>query len=269
MKYLFLLFLFTKLISLNLYAITLGIVPQQSPLKLMKVWMPVVKYLEKETGERVTLKLERSIPSFEKELYNGFYDIAYMNPYHYIVANKKQGYLAMVRANKKIVGILVTNKNSGISDVSMTKDKIFLFPAPNAFAATLLIKYELLKEYNIDINTNERFLYVNSHDSVYKGVARRIGDVGGGIMRTFNNLADKKSKKLLTVLYKTKSYPSHPFAYKSSMPKEISSKFTKAFLNMPKKLLDSLSMKKIIKTNDKEYDVVRDLSQVLHLESKE
>jgi len=266
MKYFLFCLLFSKIISLNLYAITLGIVPQQSPFKLLKVWMPVVKYLEKETGEKITLKIERSIPSFEEKLYKGSYDIAYMNPYHYIVANKKQGYIAKVRANKKIVGILVINKDNAISDVSKTKGKIFLFPAPNAFAATLLIKYELLNDYNIDINSNERFLYVNSHDSVYKGVARKIGDIGGGIQRTFNNLADKKTKDSLRILYKTKSYPSHPFAYKASMSNSVQTKFTKAFLKMPKKLLNSLNMKKIIKTENKEYDVIRDLSKVLELD---
>jgi len=66
MKYIALGLLFINIIVLNLEALTFGVVPQQSPFKLMKVWTPVVKYLEKETGEEITLKLEKSIPSFEK-----------------------------------------------------------------------------------------------------------------------------------------------------------------------------------------------------------
>jgi len=126
-----------------------------------------------------------------------------MNPYHYVVAHKQQKYIAKVRATKNIIGILVTNKDSDITDVSMTKGKMFLFPTPNAFAATLLIKYELLNDYNINIDNKEKFLYVNSHDSVYKGVSRGIGDIGGGIQRTFNNLSDKNAKNSVTIQHPT------------------------------------------------------------------
>lgn len=267
MKYFLFGLLITEFIKLNLYALTLGIVPQQSPFEMMRKWTPVAEYLEKATGEKVVLKIERSINEFEKVLYCGGYDIAYMSPYHYIVVAKNSAYVAQVRAKKNIVGILVVNKNSGITDVTMTKGKVFLFPAPYAFAATLLTKYELLKNYGINIQVQNNFLYVNSHDSVYKGVARGVGDVGGGIERTFSNLKDKEAKDSLTILYKTQAYPSHPFAYKTSLPQTLKEKFTKAFLKMPKELLNSLSMDAIIKTNDAEYDVVREISKKLSLET--
>jgi len=248
--------------------ITFGVVPQQSPLKLISEWQPVIKYLENKTGNKIILKIERSIPEFEKKLYGGEYDVAYMNPYHYAVAHKKIGYVATVRDVKKLTGILVVNKNSGISDVTMLKGKTFLFPAPDAFAATLITKYELLKYYGIDVEGEKNFRYVNSHDSVYKGVARGIGDVGGGIERTFDNLNDAEAKESLAVLYKTKSYPSHPFAIKPSLSKQEQEKITKALLELPKTILDSLNMKQLIETKDSEYDNVRDITAVIHSDSE-
>lgn len=89
---------------------------------------------------------------------------------------------------------LVVNKNSNLNNIIDIKDKNFLFASANAFAATLLTKYELSKKYNIYIDKNKTFTYVNSHDSVYKGIARGIGDVGGGIERTFNALDDMEVK---------------------------------------------------------------------------
>ncbi|QOY50929.1 phosphate/phosphite/phosphonate ABC transporter substrate-binding protein [Candidatus Sulfurimonas baltica] len=252
--------------SMNLYAITLGVVPQQSPLKLMKVWAPIAQYLKKETGIDVTLKIESSITKFERVLYSGGYDIAYMNPYHYVVAHKKKGYLAKVKAHKNIVGILVTRKDSAIQTTQDCKNKIFLFPAPNAFAATLVTKYELLKFFNIELNEEKKFLYVNSHDSVYKGVARGIGDVGGGIERTFENLNDKVTKNSLNILYKTKGYPSHPFAFKPSLKEETIKKMSKAILNMPNGLLNKLSIKKMIKTDDSQYNIIRDIATKLKMD---
>jgi phosphonate transport system substrate-binding protein len=258
-------FFISQFVSSTLYALTLGVVPQQSPIELMKVWSPIVKYLEKKSGVKVTLKIESSIPKFEKVLYAGGYDIAYMNPYHYTIAHKKQNYIAAVRAKKNIVGILVVNKNSGITDISKTKGKTFLFPAPNAFAATLLTKYELLTKFNIDVDKSKKLHYVNSHDSVYKGIARGIGDVGGGIERTLNALDDKISKDSLIILYRTQAYPSHPFAFKGSMPKGMKDKFLKLLLNIPKNILKPLRIKKIIKTDDIEYDIVRDIAKRLSI----
>ncbi len=246
--------------------LTFGVVPQQSPMKLMQDWKPIVDYLEKATGDRITLKVERSIPEFEKILYSGGYDIAYMNPYHYVVAHKKEGYIASVRDEKNLIGILVVRKESGISDISMLKGKQFLFPSPDAFAATLLNKYELLKKYNIDVEHGEKFRYVNSHDSVYKGVSRGVGDVGGGVQRTFDDLNDIKAKESLITIYKTKAYPSHPFAMKSSMSDKTKTKLAKAFLEMPVEFLNSLSMKHLIEAKDSDYDSVRDISKVLPID---
>lgn len=264
MRYVMIFFMYSFFMS-TLFAkvLTFGVVPQQSAMEMIKEWQPMVSYLEKATGEKIVLKVERSIPEFEKVLYSGGYDIAYMNPYHYVVAHKRKGYSARVRDEKNLVGIVVARKADGISDISILKGKRFLFPAPDAFAATLLIKYELLKKYGIDINKEKNYRYVNSHDSVYKGVSRGIGDGGGGIERTFNDLQDKETKESLVVLYKTKPYPSHPFAFHRAMTGELKEKMAKAIVDMPQEFLVLLSMKHLRETDDAEFDSVRDIAQLL------
>lgn len=264
MKYVITILFHTFFVSTLLAKVlTFGVVPQQSPIDLIKDWQPIITYLENSTGEKIILKVERSIPEFEKVLYSGGYDIAYMNPYHYVVAHKRQGYEAQVRDEKNLVGILVIRKNSGINDVSMLKGKAFLFPAPDAFAATLLTKYELLKKYGIDVNKEKKYRYVNSHDSVYKGVARNIGDVGGGIERTLQNLDEKETRESLSIIYKTRSYPSHPFAFIPSMPEKLKVKMTKAILEMPAEFVSALSMKHLKEINDAEFESVRDITEAL------
>ena len=51
--------------------IILGVVPQQSPLKLSKKWLQITKYLSEETGLDIVFKTEKSIPIFEEKLYSG------------------------------------------------------------------------------------------------------------------------------------------------------------------------------------------------------
>lgn len=238
--------------------ITLGVVPQQSPLKLAKKWLQITEYLNQKTGLNIVFKTEKSIPLFEEKLYAGVYDIAYMNPYHFIVANSTQKYSAFIRAKKNIVGIIVANDKKTF-DFNSLKNKTFLFPAPNAFAATLLPKYELKNKYNFDIDKEAKVLYVNSHDSVYKGVSRQIGDFGGGIMRTYNNFLDKNDKDRINIVYKTSPYPSHPFASNPRISKDVIEKLTNAFLTMPSELKELLSIKEFKVTNTEEFNVIREL----------
>ena len=239
--------------------ITLGVVPQQSPLKLAKKWSSITKYLEKETGLEVIFKTEKSIPAFESKLYAGAYDISYMNPYHFIVANKNQSYEAFIRAKKNIVGILLAKEQEVAFNVKNLENKTFLFPAPNAFAATLLPKFELKKRFGFDIDKQARVIYVNSHDSVYKGISREIGYLGGGIIRTYNNFKDKNDKDNISIVYKTQPYPSHPIAYHPRVNKNDILKIQQAFLNMPLELSKILSIKKFRITQNSEYDIIKNI----------
>ncbi len=263
--------IFTLLLSsLQLFAkeYVIGVVPQQSPFKLLKVWQPIAEHLSKETGHTIVFKTEKSIARFEEVLYAGGYDFAYMNPYHYTVANHLQDYVAELRAKKMIVGILVSTQTS-IDKMLASKTTRYLFPSPNAFAATLLTKYELLKIYGVDVEKEGDYRYVNSHDSVYKGVARGIGDVGGGIERTLKTMQDSATRDKLHIVHRTAAYPSHPIAFKASMPASDREAITQAFMTLPPVQLEALKVKAFMRTSDAEYDTVRDLAQQLRIAPKE
>lgn len=241
----------------------LGVVPQQSPVTLFKAWKPVTDYLSEATGLEVGLKTEKSIAEFEKVLYDGGYDLAYMNPFHYTIANERQRYQAVARAKKTLKGILIMQKDGDFKALVTDPKTVFLFPSPNAFAATLIVKYELLTKFDIDLNNRGNYKYVNSHDSVYKGIARGIGQLGGGIQRTFNNFSSAPDKDKLVEIYETQAYPSHPFAIKPGMPEADREKLVAALLAMPAELSERLSIQDIIPTEDAEFDVIRELASKL------
>lgn len=242
--------------------IVFGVVPQQSPLLMMKRWIPITKYLSKETGLNILFKPVSSIPKFEEALYSGNYDIAYMNPYHYVIAHKKVDYEAVVRAEKSIQGILVGKDKLNALTGDTFRGKTFLFPAPKAFAATLLVKYEFKKKFGINIE-DHAYKYVNSHDSVYKGIQRDIGDFGGGIVRTFNAIKESTSDDSLKILYKTQVYPSHPIALGKGLSEKEKKSIEQALLSIPENLLEELHMHTIIKTDNSEYDSIKMLAEEL------
>ena len=89
-----------------------GVVPQFEANKLRTIWQPVINYLELETGLRFRIKGSPTIPDFESEFMQGDFDFAYMNPYHIMLANRKKGYIPLVKdAGTTLHGVLVVKKD--------------------------------------------------------------------------------------------------------------------------------------------------------------
>ena len=242
----------------------MGVVPQQGPLKLFNIWQPVANYLSKETGIKIRFRTEKSIQKFSETLYKGKYDFVYMSPLNFVLVNTKVKYDALARSDKLIRGVLVMKKDATIKDLKKNDARI-LFPSPAAFAATILIKYDLIEKFGFTDKQLENARYVNSHDSVYKGLFRGLGDLGGGIERTFNYTDNRPLHQKLHIIHKTKGYPTHPFAARATLSDDIKKKLTKALLKMPKNLLDRLHMKKLKKVDSGEYDSVKRLAHKLNI----
>lgn len=194
-------------LSLSADELSFGIVPQQSATRLAEMWTPMLNYLSNETGHKIKFATAKDIPTFEKRLLAGEYDIAYMNPYHYTVFSQQPGYQALAKQkNKQIKGILVVPKDSPITHLAQLQQTQLAFPSPAAFAASLLPRAEL-KRQGVQFEP----AYVASHDSVYISVSRGFFPAGGGIQRTFSAVNPAISKQL-RILWKTKGYTPHALA---------------------------------------------------------
>lgn len=185
-----------------------GFVPQQAPSKLLKSWGPVLKLLQAQTGYRFVFRTAPDIPTFEKRLAAGEYDFAYMNPYHFTVFNRgDDGYQAVAKAKDKLIkGILVVRHDSPLSTLADLDSATLAFPAPAAFAASVLPRAHL-EAQAIEFHAQ----YVSSHDSVYKGVARGLYPAGGGVIRTLK-ASDPLVREQLRVLWTTPGYTPHAIA---------------------------------------------------------
>lgn len=243
----------------------IGIVPQQSPVKIFKKWNKFINILSQKSGYTIKMQIEKSIPEFEKNLYSGVYDLAYANPYHYVLAKSRADYQLVVRDPKVLTGILVAKKDSNINSIKDLKDKNILFPAPNAFAATILTKSDLMKYAQYDVTKADKLRYVNSHDSVYKGVLRDLGNGGGGVMRTFRAVGNTQDN--LKVIHKTTSTPSHPIILHPKN-RDLLETIQKSFQSLSKEELKTSIFKGITVPKDSDYDVVREIVTSLGMDVK-
>lgn len=239
---------------------TFAVVPQQSASALAKNWVPITQYLSQETGLDIQFATAPNIPEFERRLARGEYDLAYINPYHFVVYHGAPGYQALVKAkDKKIKGIMVVKKDAPYTSLQQLEGQELAFPAPAAFAASMLPRSHL-EQADIDFSAK----YVLSHDSVYRNVAKGFYAAGGGVMRTFNSVPESVREQL-RILWTSPQYTPHAFVSHPDMATEINARLKEALLMMGETaqgqaLLAAIKLKGLEPAKNQDWDDVRALN---------
>ncbi|TRZ96119.1 MAG: phosphate/phosphite/phosphonate ABC transporter substrate-binding protein [Rhodocyclaceae bacterium] len=241
-------------------SLTFGIVPQQSASRLVETWGPLLAEISRRSGVTLIFRTAPTIPVFEERLGKADYDLAYMNPYHYVVFHKASSYQAFAKEqDRKIKGILVVKKDSPYRKPADLAGKVVVFPAPAAFAASILPQAEFSR---LKIAIKAKF--VASHDSVYRAVASGLQDAGGGIQRTFE-APPPAIRNALRVLAETPAYTPHAVAAHSRVPPETVARVFAAMASLAgdatgQRLLAPLSFKGFTTVRDADWNDIRALN---------
>jgi len=182
-----------------------GVVPQFEARELAAVWTPILEQVSQRSGLKLTMKGAPRIPDFEAAFQAGEFDFAYMNPYHAMIAARKQGYIPLLRDATPLYGVLAVAKNSPYQQVKDLHGKKISFPAPNALGASLLMRADLDALFKIKFTP----LYAQTHTSAYLNTALGISEASGGVKATF----DRQKSDLrnnLRIIYETRKSPPHP-----------------------------------------------------------
>lgn len=247
----------------NAHVLKVGIVPQYETHKLHAIWQPILDFLKTETGLTFKLVGSATIPKFEKQLDNAEFDLSYMNPYHLVLANQRNGYIPILKDKaKQLKGILVANKEGKIKSPKDLDGKTIAFPAPNALGASLQMRQELKDLFNIDFTP----VYVKTHDSVYYNVVLGQAAAGGGVQKTLNQQPEK-IKNRLQVIHTTTPVSSHPIAVHPRVKEDVKNAIVNAIIklsntNEGQKLLSKIPIKKIGTTTLDDYSSLN----AMHLE---
>lgn len=239
--------------------------PQRSAVLMTKNWNAFVDALCKESGVRIRLKLYDDRNTFERDLMQGKPDFAFGNPAYLVIANRKHGYLPVVRSSKKLLkGILVVRRDSGINLLSELEGKKIVFPGRNAFAASRYLR-GLLDESGLVYTP----VYVNGHDNVYRNVANGSFSAGGGVYRTLE-IERAPLKSQLRVLYETPGVNPHPLIVHPDVPTAIMQRVREAVLRMGNSpggqaLLKQVNMENPVMADlDRDYGAIRKLSMKVY-----
>lgn len=255
---------YTSIITLLLFnicfanEITFGVVPQFDHRKIQSIWNPILQEINSDHGLKIKLIGSPSIADFEVKFEKGEFDFVYLNPYHLIIANQKQGYYPILKdTGRELYGIIVVRKDSSINNIHQLHQKKIALPSPNALGAALIPRTEFATKYKI----TPTYIYVKSHDSVYLNVLLGKVDAGGGVQKTFNKQPNYIKDKL-RIIYETEHVSPHPIAVHPRVSKEIIKKindtFYKCFNDEKKRLwLEKIPIKKLGEANLLDYQQLK------------
>lgn len=218
-------------VAIAAQTLTISVVPQFSARQVFEDWTPLLKLVGEKVGAEFKLRFYDSIPLFEAGFQRGEPDLAYMNPYHAVMAKNAAGYEPIIRDDaSRLSGILVVRKDSGIKSLSQLEGKTLAFPAPNAFGASLYMRALLTREAKI----NFKPVYVKTHPNVYRHVLLGQAEADGGVTRTLNEERDDV-KSQLSILYTTPPVFSHPIAVHPRVAPELAKRIQSAILELAEK----------------------------------
>lgn len=205
----------------------LTVVPQFSATEIHRDWQPLLERLQAMTGLRLKLRHARSIPEFEADFSRGGPDLAYMNPYHAVMARKAQGYVPLVRAGRSLAGILVVRKDGNVRKLADLAGSELAFPAPNAFGASLYMRALLKEGHGLRVVPR----YVKTHSNVFRAVL--AGDVpAGGAIRSTLAQEPEAIRERLQVLFETPAAAPHPIVAHPRVPEKVRQAIAEAILRL-------------------------------------
>lgn len=238
--------------------------PQSAATNLAAAWDPFLKRLSRDVGANITLRVYPNRAEFEKELFAGKPDFAFMNPYYAVLVRDTFGYEALVRDDaQRLKGIIVVPADSSIKSVEDLRGKAIAFPDVNAMGASLMPRAMLTRTLAIPYTP----VYVSGHENVYRAVFARQVDAGSGVPQTLNDESESLRAQL-RIVYETPAVPSHPLIAHPRVPAALRAKITETILRYRddeagRTLLKAARLSEPVKVNfDADYGILKDL----HLE---
>lgn len=187
--------------------LTVAVVPQFPASVLHRDWAPLLDRLSHMVQVDFKLLLQPTIPRFEADVFSGMADLAYLNPYHQVIAKREKGYLPLVRSRVPLTGLLVVRKDDPIPSVQALNGKTLAFPAPNAFGASLWMRALLTEREKVQFTPT----YVQTHGNVYRHVLTGQAAAGGGVNHTLTQ-ERPEVRQGLRVLFETPGVAPHPLS---------------------------------------------------------
>jgi len=190
--------------SENKKSLTMGLLPYLSPSELVKVWDPLVKYLELNTGRKIKISSAPDFNTYIKRAAKGKYDIYLTAPHFALLAEKNHQYRRLARLKRELDGAIVVAHNSKIKRFADLHGKIFA--TPDKLAIITMLGEAELEAHKVLPHKDIKIKYTPSHNNALLSVIEGTADAAVTSTAVYDRLPTSKKSKL-KLLTKTRQVP--------------------------------------------------------------
>jgi phosphonate transport system substrate-binding protein len=249
-----------------------ALLPDENASTVIKNNQGLRQYLEGMLDKKIELVVTTDYSSMVEAVRHGRIDLAYFGPLTYVLAKSKSNIEAFAGLKKRGAttynAVIIGNRAAGITSLADIAGKDFAFGDP-ASTSSHLIPKSMLLEKGMEAGRDYREHFLGSHDAVAVTVQTGKAQAGGLSKPIFETLLERAiiDPKKVTVLAISRPYPEYPWTMRSDLKPALKEKIRKAFLDLKdKEVLKTFKADGFGPMSDRDYDVIRDLAQVLKLD---
>jgi len=261
-----LLVLFPEVYAYANEEVTIGIFPRRNPTVTVKMFSPMIKYLQQETGKTVKLETAKNFPEFWTRVKKNRYDIVHYNQLHYVLSNDFDYtvFLKNEEFGKSLIssGLLI-RKDSGIKTISDVRGKSIIFGGGElAFISNIGNRIQLLD--NGIAKADYQSLFARNPPNAALAVFYKRADAAGvgSVVLEIPSVKKRINTEELKFLATSDTQPHLPWAFSKSMNQETRKDISIALQKLsqtPKgvKILSKAGLTNLVPATDEEYNSTR------------
>lgn len=246
-----------------------GLLPRLAEKEMVEGFTPLAKYLEKELGVKVTIIVPKDFDTWTKDAKAGAYDIAYTNPYQYVVVKKAVKDAAPVviasepEIGKELFGTIIVKKDSPVKSIAELKGKTVAATDPGS-AGAYLVQMLMLQKAGLK-KDDVKLIFEKKRDPVADAIL--AGKAEAGFVRDDDVEKLKAGGDKFRRLGKSDAIPNWVIFTGKKMDAAMAAKLKAAMTKLKPgdlqsiKILAPAKIDGFVPTTDKEFNVMIDAAK--------
>ena len=251
-----------------------ALLPDENAATIIQNAQPLKRYLEQTLKKEIEITVTTDYSSMIEAMRFGRIEVAYFGPFSYVLAKSKAPNIepfavGVERGSPTYQSVLIATAGGPVKTLADVRGKPFGFGDQASTSGHLVPRAHLLKNHQLNGETDYRPVHLGTHDAVARAV--QAGQVpAGALSKTIlDNLSAKGmvDANKIVQLELSAPIPNYPIAMQGNLTPELKEAIRAAFLQMKDaEILKSFRIEAFAATDDKAYDILRDTAQILKLD---
>jgi phosphonate transport system substrate-binding protein len=238
----------------------LGILPYLPLTRIHELYGPIAADLSAKLGRQVRLSSKADYQSFREELSRQTYDIGFVQPFDYVDAHDKYGYLPLARRAERLDAVIVVRRDSALKAIQDLEGRTVANPPMDAAVSHLTSM--ALRDTGIDPQTGVKRYYGKNHFACLQSVVIGAADACGMSEGALRTIEKETQAAEFRILHQTASIPPALFVVHGRVARKDRAIILRTILDWPKteegrKIIERGRFIPFVVADDAEYEVVR------------